>query len=196
MTKNFPIENEALVFSNTWPEHHKLELYVGKWGEFFSEQEIKIIIAVALNYCTQNATLKIIGYLIIGEQVSLIVAGTKEQWDKVSTVFYEQTARRVTEFLKQNKSDNLSSWENENSSEQLNGLYEPYPFTNQYLTLLLTGQKIDLPYYNAEVVQLKDQVASYDFCSALDYSGAKGPVLVTTSWLKKNTTNKTKWYEL
>ena len=196
MNRNFSIENQALVFDKAWPEHHKLELQVGNWAKFFSEQEIKVIIAVALNYCVHHSALKIIGYLITAEKVSLLVGCTTVRWNEIKPVFYEQTAARITALLKQNKSDQLSNWENEISDEQINGLYEEFPFTNQYLILLLTGRKVDLPYYNEELAQLKDQMDGYDFCSAIDYSGAEGPVLVSTSWLKTNNTKKSKWYEL
>ena len=143
MTKDFSIENEALVLNTAWPDHQKLELQVGNWAELFNEQEIKVIIAVALNHCAHHEELKIIGYLITAEKVSLIVVGNKEQWDKVSIIFYELTARGITDILKSERfgNDNTSICNKEGYEHQLNELYRINPLTNQYLTLLITGAK-------------------------------------------------------
>ncbi|PCI96276.1 MAG: hypothetical protein COB15_10930 [Flavobacteriales bacterium] len=158
-----------MALLKAWPHHEKLELHIGKWSSGFSEQEIKIIIAVALNNCVHHKSLKIIGYLLTSEKIFLIVTGSRKHVDDVLTAFNKEIAQAITEMRNSDKID-------------LDDLYEEHPFTNQYLIQLITGQKIELRYYNAEVERLKDKVSNANFCSAMDYAGAKGPVLVTTKW--------------
>jgi hypothetical protein len=50
---------------------------------------------------------------------------------------------------------------------------------NDYMTMLLTGRTVDLPYYNPHLTILKDKIRKSDFCSAIDYSGGEGPVVIT-----------------
>jgi hypothetical protein len=180
MKENFSIENEGLVLAKAWPQHQKLELRLGNWSAIFNEQEIKVIIAVALNYCAEHEGLKIIGYLITGEKVSLIVAVNEEEWNEVKIVYDRKVTEGISEMLNQNKC--CDDEVNTKPDVQFNKLFKECPLTNQYLIQLITGRKIALAYYNVEVEKLKEQVDRYDFCSAIDYAGAKGPVLVVTKW--------------
>jgi hypothetical protein len=58
-------------------------------------------------------------------------------------------------------------------------LFELYPLKNNHLIQLITGKKVELPYFDRELENLKFMIAHHTFCSAIDYSGALGPVDVT-----------------
>ena len=56
----------------------------------------------------------------------------------------------------------------------------PYPFLNDYIRALITGKEVHIGYYDPYLERLKQYIHNHNYCSALDYSGGKSPVIVAT----------------
>ena len=57
-------------------------------------------------------------------------------------------------------------------------LFKTYPFFNPYIKKLITGEPISLGYYNPHLARLEANIEHYNFCSAKDYKGIEGPVVI------------------
>jgi len=156
---------------------HDLILVMGPWKKDIPENQRNIIIATALNDCSYKGYLKVTGYLITNRRVFLILSDTKEVIDQLLELFYKKVALGIHEYEKM-----ISKYTSKEASllEEHDALFKKYPFYNWYIKKLITGQKIALPYYDPHVAKLEDQIRDYNFCSAIDYSGAKSPVIVKT----------------
>ena len=104
-----------------------------------------------------------------------MVKDKKEHIDELLEHFYKQVALGIHEYEKMRHKYTSKEAPLLKKYDQL---FKKYPFYNEYIKKLITGQKIKLPYYDPHVTKLEDQIRDYNFCSAIDYSGAKGPVVV------------------
>ena len=164
-------------------------LKIGEWKNLFTENEYKLMIAKSLNYCAFNEyprkhddfNVEIVGYLITAQQVCLVLSMEPANVNKMLMFFYKMIKDEIRLGL-----DNPMACRNKkrtgdsSSTETLYmNLFEKHPLNNYLLVKLITGQKTELGYYNPRLALMKDRIHDYNFCSALDYAGAAGPVKVT-----------------
>ncbi len=154
---------------------HYLTLVMGSWKKDIPENQRNVIIANALNHCSYKDHLKVVGYLITNRRVFLILKDRKESIDEILFILYEQVLLGIYEYEKVVKKYSSRELPTPKGHDHL---FEIYPFYNYYIRRLITGGKIRLPYYDPHLARLEAQIHNYDFCSAIDYSGAKGPVVV------------------
>ncbi|WP_422360473.1 hypothetical protein [Reichenbachiella sp.] len=168
------------------PENQKILLTIGDWKGILNASEMKISIAIALNHCCGHHRMQLLGYLITDQEVSLIIEGKKLHVDHLLAKFYDEFVSVVADHLSlaDKQGHVLKNWEKHREGA-LSDLFDRSIMHDPHLISLLLGQDIDLPYHSAEAEQLKQQIKTYDFCSAIDYSGAEGPVKVKTKWNKK-----------
>ncbi|MFT5891227.1 MAG: hypothetical protein ACI9Y7_001328 [Dokdonia sp.] len=159
--------------------HHKthhLLLHFGPWIEDLPEDEVLVLISVALNYCVLHEEIKIKGYLITRSHLCLVIKSHKHSIHHILTVLSEQIASGVYAYLK--------LMYEEDDEEKVIYLHDQYSmFTkhtlqNRYLIQLITGKDVKLPYYSPKLARLKSLTHNYNYCSVPDYTGAKGPVTV------------------
>lgn len=161
---------------------HKAELRIGDWKKHFDFNYINSIIAMALNYCNKNQDLIINGYLITRQNLYLIV----KTHDKTIDATIHKLEAQISFLLKMNpqkfkkeKYEIAFIVDDEDLFYGVRGsLFKIHPLKNTYLIHLITGKNVTLPYFNPEVENLKRMIKNHPFCSAIDYSGAIGPVAV------------------
>jgi len=165
-------------------EHHSANpvfLKMGAWRHLFSEHQRKIIIAEALNTGINDEKLSISGYLITGWSVCLVLMTHKKQLHKILEFFDEYVRKEIAKYHRELEEHNLRIYHEDDpflSVMHKDELFEPYMEENDYLVRLITGREVKQLYYDPHVARLKDIVNNERFCSAIDYSGAMGPVMV------------------
>lgn len=193
----------------------RLSLKIGEWKKLFREEEYKLVIAKALNYCVYEKPVKyhvernepqysffftrlyIVGYLITGRMVHLVLDMegelTKDEQENILGELVHNLNKKVREAIetRQEKNDfneyrlemggedDVDDDELTDTGRPLMHLIETSPFSNYLLVQLITGARVELGYYSPQLAMLKDSIHNYPFCSAIDYAGAKGPVLIT-----------------
>ncbi|MFZ0599667.1 MAG: hypothetical protein WAM46_21950 [Flavobacterium sp.] len=159
---------------------HKAELEIGEWKKHFDFNYVNTIIAMALNHCIKKHELTVNGYLITKDNLYLIV----KTHEKSIHAAIEKLEIHITfllkinpQQLKMNKYEMAFVVDDEDVFYAVRGsLFKINPLNNNYLTALLTGEKVTLPYFNPELESLKSMLKNHTFCSVIDYSGAVGPV--------------------
>lgn len=155
-------------------------LLIGDWKNEFPEHMCKVMIAEALNYCVYNSGMKIGGYLITRYRVCLVLKIDPVLLNEMLQQFYKELRKEIIQHTHRIKNrargiaDRL-----ETKVEMHMSLFIKYPLLNDMLVRLITGRRVVLPYYSPHLARLKDRINESDFCSAIDYTGAKGPVVVT-----------------
>ncbi len=162
---------------------HKIELRIGNWSKKFDLNYVNTLIAMTLNHCTKDKDFIINGYLMTSKTVYLIVKKNEKIFDNL----LNKIEIHVHLLLKIHKKEIQKSHENDFMADDDDSafyiirkpLFKLYPLKNEHLIQLITGKKVLLPYYNRELEDLKLLIRNHPFCSAIDYSGAIGPVDVT-----------------
>lgn len=173
-------------------ENQKINLTIKDWKGILNIDELKISIAIALNHCCENHRMQLLGYLITDKEVSLIIEGKTKHVEHNLTQFHKELVTSVVSHLKvtDTKGHVLKNWK-KHEDGSLSDLFDRGTLHDPNLISLLLGQTVDLPYYSAEAEALQQKIKTHDYCSAIDYSGAEGPVKVKTSWAKsRSKTNK------
>jgi hypothetical protein len=188
MVKSTSVKNKK----ETNPENHidfpghALSLKIGSWKAFFSNSQNKILIARALNQITCDGHLNIKGYLITDRRLYLVLRMELEHIDHALNLFYDALKKEIKQHL---------NWV-ESMERHWHFKKQPDPeelWKHLFIRhLLLDFDFIDAisykkhpesyylnpPYYNPRLLRLVKKVRKYDFCSAIDYSGACGPVFL------------------
>ena len=176
------IENTPVsIISKKQYYTHKVELRIGVWKKHFDPNYVNTIIAMALNHCTKDKEFIINGYLITSQNLFLAA--------KTDTKKFDETLHKIEHHIhlvlkhpnpERNKyeADFFIGQEDSYYAVQ-DSFFTVYPLKNDYLTRLITGKKVLLPYFNPELERLKLMVQQHSFCSVIDYSGGIGPVDVT-----------------
>ncbi len=151
-------------------------LVTKSWGKQIPLNWQHIIIAEALNYSVVKEGLIIKGYWLKEKRLYLIIESIPSKLNHVLNVFAKQILKEIHEYKKLNNEFLVSDM----NSIIFNELFYKFPLYNQYIIKLITGKKVVFPYYNPHLVRLKDEINNYNYCSAIDYSGAIGPVIVQT----------------
>ncbi len=151
-------------------------LYIKSWEKEIPTDWINIIIAKALNYCVYNESLVIKGYLLTKKRLCLIVINESHSIKHILNVFAKEVAKDIYTY-ENSFGKYMKVLEGSNTFKEL---FIQYPLYNQYIIKLITGKKIILPYKNPHVTRLEKMIHDYNYCSAIDYSGAIGPVIVQT----------------
>ena len=161
-------------------KHRKKEvsffLYIKSWEKEIPTYWRNVLIAEALNYCVYNEGLVIKGYWLTQKRLYLVILTEKHSAEHILNVFAKQVAKGMYEYQYRLKNSQTTS----GKSILFTDLFIKLPLYNQYIIQLITGEKILLPYYNPYVVQLQHKIHDDNYCSAIDYRGAIGPVVVKT----------------
>ncbi len=183
MAKRNPVETGGQEKNKLVDESsiHAISLIIGAWKRQFTDEQNKVIIAEALNYYTYREGLTIVGYLITNRRICLVLETDKGDMENMLVMLYEGLKRAVQQYHDRLRNLGLTTYDNkqqEEKNELFTDMFIQRPLVNDYLIRLITGRHVDLPYYNPHLARLKDRLHNYNFCSAIDYSGARGPVIV------------------
>ncbi|HEU4716471.1 MAG TPA: hypothetical protein VFU15_01505 [Bacteroidia bacterium] len=166
-----------------------VQLAIGEWRELFTESEYKLIIAESLNetVVTRGFHTILNGYLITKRRVCLVLHGDREKAQAMLDVFYRNVKKQLLRRLHAKPAEMQKEIIHRLALEGHEGhrhLFREFPLYNYVLVRLITGRPAGVLYYSPHVERLKERIRNYPYCSAIDYSGAKGPVIVTTVNLK------------
>jgi hypothetical protein len=159
-------------------------LNIGSWKTVFTENQYKILIAESLNQAVCHEQLKrtLVGYLITNQRVFLVLRIKPGLVQKFLNFFYDAVRSNIRKHFEEMDKKILRKilQQNEISMEDLfDNLFTQRRLRNENLVRLITGRNVVLKYYSPHLQKMKDQIRNYNFCSAIDYSGAESPVLVT-----------------
>lgn len=159
-------------------------LRIGHWRNLFEKAKCKWIISKALNLWTEENKehkFELAGYIITGTKLGLVLKIRNLELPKALHVFFQILNKLVAESLEDREGDLpdfLNSQADTNTNVQFHNLFETKMPMSPFLAKLITGRKIKLPYYDFRLLRLEERIRNYNFCSAVDYSGAIGPVKV------------------
>lgn len=179
-------KNDSVTDTSSTKRHHGLLsvnavcLIIGPWKKLFTDAQCKLIIAEALNECTCSHGMQIVGYLITERRLFLVLEIQRHDIKDMLQLFYLIVKKEILEDRERHQ--NLR-WGNEEEdrlveAEKAKDLFRQYFMINDDLVKLITGRPVDLPYYSPHLARLKAMIHNYNFCSAVDYSGAIGPVFI------------------
>lgn len=157
-------------------------LRIGHWKRLFEEVKCKWIIAKALNSwvkSNQENKFELTGYVITDAKLGLVLKIRTKDLPISLNRFFEVLNKEIMDSLENKEmeiADALGEEMNSGTNVQFHNLFETKSQMSPFLVRLLTGRKIKLPYYNVRLVRLEERIHKYNFCSAMDYSGAIGPV--------------------
>ncbi|MBK8608703.1 MAG: hypothetical protein IPL84_01785 [Chitinophagaceae bacterium] len=136
--------------------------------------------------------ISIVGYLITDKMVHLVLLMDpelrKEEEEELTILFKQNLNKKLQETL--DGIHSIKHYERHgipliDAEDNVPGGFSKYmnfmeagPFNNYDLIKLLTGYRVERPYYDPQLERLKDRLHSYRFCSLVDYSGAVGPVII------------------
>lgn len=172
-------------------QQHTLMLQAGKWKKGFSDRQYKLIVALALNDCTEETgpfdkNVQISGYFISKALVCVVFLLNETGISDVTTYFYEKVKRYIR--AEQQRTVRMPEWEDDDDDETDNvipmlaaGLFTSKPAADHRIAGLITGQRVTSRYYDPKLERLRKMVQEEIFCSAKDYADkeAKTPVRVT-----------------
>jgi hypothetical protein len=165
------------------PEIFSFTLQIGKWKKLFRPVYYKTLLAEALNATVHKAEFRnaIAGYLISDRRLCLVLKMDHRRIRKMLELFYSNVRDEIRRHLETaNKGDvKIFLKEAQVKPEDLfEDLFTEHELKNDRLIKLITGRKVELPYYDPQLQRLKNDIHNYPFCSAIDYRGGKSPVLV------------------
>ncbi|MDP9047175.1 MAG: hypothetical protein M3N14_03505 [Bacteroidota bacterium] len=161
---------------------HPAFFLIGNWRFLFTERQVKVMIARALNWCVTTDKMEIAGYLITYKRLCLVLRHEKADAEKLTKLFPIVLTDSVTAWARDTKPLlDIKSPEKATADDAdlFDPILTPYPAIDNYLVWLITGRTVDIPYYDPYLERLKIVTHAAEFCSAGDYLGAEGPVLVT-----------------
>jgi hypothetical protein len=167
------------------PEIHrteyKLSLQLEHWTTCFDPDEVKLLLAESLNACIVQQgheqktaiRLSVEAYLITYRHLFLVLSCPKGR--------LAECMRRFKEHIK----IRLITWPYKNGQqppgeELLGELFKMHPLHNQVLLRLICGKKPSNESFDPQVTRLEHYIHSHNYCSAMDYAGRNGPVIL--SW--------------
>jgi hypothetical protein len=158
-------------------EHSQL-LVMNSWRYQIPQEQRNIIIANALNNCTKNKNLRISGYLITNRRVFLIGSSETTPFLEIVYHFYDQVETGIAEYKKlHNEYDDAYHLAHNTQYK----LFTRYLFYNEHIRSLILGKEVKVDYYDSNLARLKGYIHNHSYCSAFDYAGGKGPVIVATN---------------
>jgi hypothetical protein len=173
---NKSIEN---VEQEAGAETVPLMLLPGKWKSFLSENEYKTLVAAALNECVVEIDFVIAGYLISIQHVYLVLKINKSRLANLRELFFEKVEQSLLSHfatLMRKGVPFIPSMKIIQPGDK-DSLFEQYFFDDRLLLQLLMNEKRDLPFFDPQLMKMKEWLGSSDFCSYNLQAGEIGPVL-------------------
>lgn len=181
MKKNENIKKVAIAAPQL--HRHKVKLKIGNWKKHFDLNYVNTIIALALNDFDDKIFFYINGYLITSHNLYLVVQTTEKSVEEMVTKIEAKTIlllKKNPQKTKESHSE-ISLVADDKSLFNIirKPLFEIYPLENDHLVKLITGEKVELPYFDRDLEHLKNRIHNHPFCSAINYLDGVGPVEVT-----------------
>jgi len=157
-------------------------LNIGPWRKLFPAGQSELMIARALNNCINEGELVVNGYLINHEALWLVIPANTNDIDRIDAMLQDRIRKNIQLHFGKERQLQYKAKDainHEKNNKKVDSLFTRNPFINQDLVKLITGKIIELPYYDRHLAKLKAIINRSKFCSAIDYAGVEGPVIVT-----------------
>lgn len=172
-----PIPDEDNLYS------YKMTLKIGNWRKHFDLNYVNTIIAMALHFFTKKDQILFNGFLITSQNVYLMIETKEETIESVVS----KIELRIIYLLKNNPQklkvnrDEISFIADDESFfyEAQKPLFKIHPLRNKHLEELITGEKVELPFFDRTLQNLKATIHNHPYCSAIAYLGGISAVKVT-----------------
>lgn len=185
MSVQINIENKQHHHGHT----QQLVLRLGAWVNAFPGNEYKWMAAQALNACVHlpeggspaSFHTEITGYLFWQKEIYLVLHTRKKDLPHLLHFFSGVLKMELIAGLNRviSLTGNTAA---KRALKRLNTepvrLYRQHAFTNYRLVEMITGKEVTGPYDTPAFKRLYEMVHGNPFCSAIDYQGGKGPVIV------------------
>jgi len=135
----------------------------------------KIMIADSLNKAIDIHKLKIHGYLIMESNMILYVEKSIE-YPVVLERFHDCFNATFKAYLDEKEQN--GEMINLNFYRAMTSFFLEQQLFDKNLVLLLTGRKVNKAYHDPNLLRWKALLKQTRYCSIIDYSGGKSPVLV------------------
>lgn len=160
--------------------HQTIELIQKDWKKLVPVAIREVVLAKALNRWSHKHKTPIYGYLITKRRLILMLPKETKNHPNHLHEFYKIVAEELKHYFKSEKKLNYELIHGGVAKHSEGShLFHQKLVYDDILNRLLTGKSINKAYYNAHNARLQDKIRNYNYCSAIDYSGAKGPVHVT-----------------
>lgn len=174
MTSNLITERIEKWHQNKEPTY-RFTLCLKDWRREVPEEVRNLIFSNAVNFCIEAKILEVVGYLMSSHKIRVILDRKNSEVLHGLELFTTLVEEALSLYHKEQKTgDDLYS----GPKFPKNQLFGVTKFQNFRLARLITGRPVTPPYEDPYVQRLKRFIAYCNFCSAVDYSGAIGPVNV------------------
>ncbi|NOQ72946.1 MAG: hypothetical protein GQ574_13135 [Crocinitomix sp.] len=158
----------------------KIVLQMKSWRNHFAADELKEIIAIALNrtICETNTRLK--GYFITDWRIYLVLNVSHKHENEFVDHFLNEMHQILIKYA--NDFNELELYFHEKDLyNNIKNLFRYYHFFDVRLYRLLIGEKDTTTFDDPTTAEMRAYLANYKYSSYLNYKGDKGPVIFPIS---------------
>lgn len=158
-----------------------------EWIDILMRAEHKQIICDSLNFCVEQKRLEIYAYVIMSSHLHLIASAKNGNLSDVVRDFKKFTSSRLIKDIKEGK-ESRRDWMlkiiNEGGEKQIkksvHQIWQYNNHTEEVFSPEFTLSKIKYIHNNPVVAGLVSRPEHYFYSSAMDYSGQREPVTIST----------------
>ena len=173
------MEKSKVIIDET--KRQLFKLVYKNWHHHIPIEFRKIMIAESLNKAVINKDINIHGYLIMESNMILYVEESIE-YPVVLELFYDCFNATFKAYLDEKEQN--GEMINLNFYHAMTSFFIEQELYDKNLELVLTGRKVIKPYHDPSFLKLKAISKQTKYCSILDYSGGKSPVLIHKTTFK------------
>ncbi len=173
------MEKSKVIIDGT--KRQLFKLVYKNWHHHIPIEIRKIMIADSLNKAIDIHKLKIHGYLIMESNMILYVEKSIE-YPVVLERFHDCFNATFKAYLDEKEQN--GEMINLNFYRAMTSFFLEQQLFDKNLVLLLTGRKVNKAYHDPNLLRWKALLKQTRYCSIIDYSGGKSPVLVHQTTFK------------
>ena len=161
---------------------HFITPTVVDWIDVFTRPIYKEIIVDSLNYCIKNKGLVVYAWVIMSNQVHLVIEGRNVALEDIMRDLKKHTSKKILKAIEENPQESRKAWmlwmfERAGKKNGNNSKYQFWQQHNQPIELTIKAFDIDthIDYIHNNPVEagFVDRPEHYRFSSAVDFAGGK-----------------------
>ena len=156
------------------------------WVALLNRPLYKHIIVDALNYCTKEKSLNILGYVIMDNHVHALLFAERGNLPAIIRDFKQFTSKQLIKAIKSNSQESRKDWlldkflfVGKNSRNHFYKVWQDGYHGIEANSTIILEQKLEYIHQNPIRAEIVREAHDYCFSSAVDYAGGKGDVNVT-----------------
>lgn len=169
------MEKSKVIIYETKRKRHIFKLVYKNWHHHIPNELRKIMIAESMNRAILEKKIKIHGYLIMESNMILYVEEIGKHTEVLER-FHDCFNATFKAYLDEKEQN--GEMINLNFYRAITSFFLEQQLFDKNLVLLLTGRKVNKAYHDPNLLRWKALLKQTKYCSIIDYSGGKSPVLV------------------